>query len=55
MAVTIIEIAAKVSHAITKTPCAKDCPFKPTICSAERLVNNKEPAMVIAPKLLPPK
>ena len=55
MAVAIIEMAARVSQAITRTPWAKDCPFKPTICSADRLVNNKDPAMVIAPKLRPPK
>jgi len=48
-------IAAKVSHAITKTPSVNDCPLSPTICSADKLVSSKEPAIVMAPKLLPPR
>ena len=51
----IIAIAARVSHAITKIPSLKALPLSPTICSADKLVNSKDPAMVMAPKLLPPK
>jgi len=39
-------MAAKVSHAITKTPFVNACPFSPTICSADKLVNKSDPAIV---------
>ena len=55
MAVMTIAIAASVSQAITSIPSEKAWPFKPTICSADKFVNNNEPAIVSAPKLLPPR
>src|SRR5665811_1341138 len=55
MAVTTMAMAARVSQAITDNPSLYALPFKPTICSVERFVNNKEPAMTPAVRLLPPK
>lgn len=49
-----IAIAASVSHAITKIPSLNAAPFKPTICSVDKLVSNNEPAMTTPVRLLPP-
>ena len=48
-------IAASVSHAITDKPSVYALPFNPTICSVDKLVSSKEPAITPAVKLLPPK
>lgn len=55
MAVTTIAIAAKVSQAITNIPSEKAEPFNPTICSVDKFVSNKDPAITPAVKLLPPR
>ena len=55
IAVTIMAKAANVSHTITNIPSPYAAPLSPTICSVERLVKSKEPAMVTAPRLRPPK
>ena len=55
IAVTTIAMAAKVSQTITDKPLSYAEPFSPTICSVERLVNSKDPAITPAVKLLPPK
>ena len=44
---------ATTSHAITLIPSLNAEPFKPTICSVERFVNNNEPAITGYVKLLP--
>jgi len=55
VAVTTMAMAARVSQAITRIPSLKAEPFKPTNCSVERFVNNKEAAITGAVRLLPPK
>ena len=54
-AVKTIAIAAKVSQAITKIPSENAAPLSPTICSVDKFVSSKEPAITPAVKLLPPK
>ena len=55
MAVITIAIAASVYQTITDKPFSYADPFKPTICSVERFVNNNDPAITPADRLLPPK
>ena len=55
IAVTTIAIAANVSQTITDKPLWYAAPFSPTICSVDKLVSNKEPAITPAVKLLPPR
>ena len=54
-AVKTIAIAATTSYAIIGRPSAKATPFAPIICSVDKLVSNKEPAITGPVKLLPPK
>ena len=54
-AVTTIAIAARVSHTITDKPLWYADPFRPTICSVDRLVSKRDPAITPAVKLLPPR
>src|SRR5690625_2193718 len=55
IAVMTMASAARVSHAMTRIPCSQACPLRPTICSVDKLVRSKEPAMTPAVRLLPPK
>ena len=45
-AITIKAITATTSQAITLKPSLKAAPFKPTICSVDRFVSSKEPAII---------
>ena len=44
-AMATIEITDTTSQTMTQNPLMNASPFKPTICSVERLVNSSEPAM----------
>ena len=48
-------ITATTSQAITANPSLKAAPFKPTICSVDKLVSKSEPAIIGKVKDRPPK
>jgi hypothetical protein len=48
-------ITATTSQAITERPSLKAAPFNPTICSVERLVSSREPAMIGKVRERPPR
>ncbi len=53
MAIATSETTATTSQAITERPSLKAAPLRPTICSVERLVISREPAMIGKVRLRP--
>ena len=47
--------ANRVSHAIANMPSLNAAPFNPTICSVDKLVSKREPAITTPVRLLPPR